>query len=159
MSDSVKNLSIALLSLRLLAGMTVEDVVVKAEGSGLKPKYVEQWENGDTVPSFENLIWILDVYGRDFIALEVMLWLIEEVKQVRKIRGGLGEVPTELSVEDRMILAYSDASPDSALGRWLFGEIETMKLSERISGSTAGAVTRFVETIHSSDSKGTDGNA
>jgi len=156
MIDPVENLSTALLSLRLLAGMTVEEVVARASKSGLKRKYVEQWENGETVPSFEDLAWILGIYGRDFITLQVMLELIEDVERVTARRRSRGEVPAELSVDDRMTLLYADASPDSPRGRWLFEEIETVKLSDRISASTAGAVTRFAKTILLPDAKGKD---
>jgi len=157
MNYKIEHLPTALLSLRLLADLSLETVAELAASQGLDGLRVEPWENGEAVPSYEELVTLLGLYERTFIDLEIMLEVCEEAGRVAELRRPEGESPADLPDVEKVLLQYVDAGPDSPQGRFSFEFLKTFTLMAQVEGSHPIAIAERLREELGHEPEGKDG--
>jgi len=158
MNYKIEHLPTALLSLRLLAEMTSEAVAEHTASHGLEVGKVKQWENGEVVPSYEELVTLLGVYERTFIDLEIMLEVSEDVEQFVDVGQSARETSLALNDVEKVLRQYVKAGPESPEGRWFFEVLKTLMLMAQIEVSKPLSVVQLKRTQFWLGGMGKDGN-
>ena len=124
----MKFLPTALRYLRCLAMLSPFDAVDRAGESWFTVEAVERWERGEKIPTFEQVVVIVETYRVGLTELQILCEAFDVIPPGRVLEDPMGEEYQELPNDLKCFHILASVEPNTVMARAAFQAIrrETM---------------------------------